>query len=217
MELVENKLKDLVKSSKDSLYVTVLAEEQFDSLGEPYAILRHIYQQLTELMLQLDMPLLDVRVFIKPYFCYLGNSMKTHEFHMRNDQYCNSMGSNMLEYQYRLQSFPNVAIGGTFDHLHAGHKLMLSVAAMLSSESILCGITDDQMLSGKSYRERIEDWNIRAARVRQFLTEFAPPEIRINLIRITDAHGPTITEPNLQALIVSPETIPGGISSKCAS
>lgn len=37
--------------------------------------------------------------------------------------------------------FPVTVIGGTFDHLHAGHKILLSMAAWIASEKLIVGIT----------------------------------------------------------------------------
>lgn len=33
------------------------------------------------------------------------------------------------------------AIGGTFDHLHAGHKVLLSMAAWIAEEKLIVGVT----------------------------------------------------------------------------
>lgn len=38
-------------------------------------------------------------------------------------------------------SHPVVALGGTFDHLHAGHKLFLSMAAWIASDKLIVGVT----------------------------------------------------------------------------
>lgn len=38
-------------------------------------------------------------------------------------------------------SFKRVAVGGTFDRLHAGHRLLLAVAAMVSEEDLNIGVT----------------------------------------------------------------------------
>ena len=38
-------------------------------------------------------------------------------------------------------SLPVVALGGTFDHLHAGHKILLSMAAWLSRKKVIVGVT----------------------------------------------------------------------------
>lgn len=38
-------------------------------------------------------------------------------------------------------AFPHVALGGTFDRLHAGHRLLLAVAAAVATEGIYVGVT----------------------------------------------------------------------------
>ena len=42
-----------------------------------------------------------------------------------------------------------VLVGGTFDHLHAGHLLLLSVAALYAEEHILCGVSGTWQQSGR--------------------------------------------------------------------
>jgi pantetheine-phosphate adenylyltransferase len=37
--------------------------------------------------------------------------------------------------------YPVVILGGTFDHLHAGHKILLSMGAWIASEKIIVGVT----------------------------------------------------------------------------
>lgn len=37
--------------------------------------------------------------------------------------------------------YPVSVIGGTFDHLHAGHKILLSMAAYITSQKLIVGIT----------------------------------------------------------------------------
>lgn len=44
-----------------------------------------------------------------------------------------------------------IALGGTFDHLHNGHKLLLSQAMLCSNSRILCGVTTDALLKKKAY------------------------------------------------------------------
>lgn len=38
-------------------------------------------------------------------------------------------------------SYPVVALGGTFDHLHAGHKILLSMAAWIATKKVIVGVT----------------------------------------------------------------------------
>lgn len=37
--------------------------------------------------------------------------------------------------------YPVAALGGTFDHLHAGHKILLSIGAWIASEKLIIGVT----------------------------------------------------------------------------
>ena len=40
---------------------------------------------------------------------------------------------------------PVVALGGTFDHLHAGHKILLSMAAWISRKKLIVGVTGSEL------------------------------------------------------------------------
>ena len=59
----------------------------------------------------------------------------------------------MSNYHFETQSqsnakYDNVVLGGTFDRLHNGHKILLSTALLLAKNSILCGINDGEMIKG---------------------------------------------------------------------
>ncbi|KAL1893692.1 hypothetical protein Cpir12675_003991 [Ceratocystis pirilliformis] len=68
-----------------------------------------------------------------------------------------------------------VCIGGTFDHLHVGHKLLLSGGALLldlsrdTKATFVVGITGDEMLKNKKFADLIEPWSHRARAVMRFL------------------------------------------------
>ena len=139
----------------------------------------------------------------------------------------------------------SVAVGGTFDHLHAGHKLLLTMTALvLDSEAIpgaclTIGITGDELLKNKSFKEELEDFPERQLAVQDFVLailglvslshvldstrriEGAPPHGRevhttfksgltIKYVEIFDPCGPTITDETITALILSAETRSGG-------
>ncbi|KZT09636.1 Nucleotidylyl transferase [Laetiporus sulphureus 93-53] len=104
--------------------------------------------------------------------------------------------------------FPVVALGGTFDHLHAGHKILLSMAAWIASEKLIVGITDDVLLKNKVNKEVLEKLPVRTARTRAFL-ELFKAGLEYDIVPINDVYGPTAWDPNVQALVVSKETLPG--------
>ena len=74
----------------------------------------------------------------------------------------------------------HVAVGGTFDHLHAGHKLLLTATALIlepstsradpQQRSLTIGITGDALLKNKKYAEVLESWEERQEAVYQFLS-----------------------------------------------
>ncbi|KAG1770359.1 hypothetical protein EV702DRAFT_1139092 [Suillus placidus] len=108
-------------------------------------------------------------------------------------------------------SYPVVALGGTFDHLHAGHKILLSMAAWIASSKIIVGITDDELLRNKSNKHVLESMAVRIERTRSFLQLFRP-DLEYEIVAIRDVYGPTGWDPNIQALVVSMETLPGAAS-----
>ncbi|KAI5855127.1 pantetheine-phosphate adenylyltransferase-like protein [Durotheca rogersii] len=72
-----------------------------------------------------------------------------------------------------------VCLGGTFDHLHLGHKLLLTAAAMLlkvpkegapSPCQFIIGVTGDELLKRKKYAEYVQPWDERATNIIDFLS-----------------------------------------------
>ncbi|KAG6877028.1 hypothetical protein C0993_010961 [Termitomyces sp. T159_Od127] len=109
---------------------------------------------------------------------------------------------------HKPSRLPVVALGGTFDHLHAGHKILLSMAAWITSEKIIVGVTDDVLLKKKSNPHLLQPLAERIERVRAFL-ELSRPGIEYEIVPIQDVYGPTGWDPNVQGLVVSQETVSG--------
>ncbi|PPR01091.1 hypothetical protein CVT26_015997 [Gymnopilus dilepis] len=129
-------------------------------------------------------------------------------------------------------AYPVTALGGTFDHLHSGHKILLSMAAYITCRKLIVGITgalrgftsfvhsvlihlitpcsttDDALLQSKANKHILEPLPVRTHKVRQFL-HFFKPEIEADIVPITDVYGPTGWDPDIQALVVSKETLGG--------
>jgi phosphopantetheine adenylyltransferase len=144
----------------------------------------------------------------------------------------------------------SVAVGGTFDHLHIGHKLLLTMfafvlgkrkasAAQQAPGTLTVGITGDALLKNKKFAEHLESWKRRQQSVHDFLTSiiyFADPieglvdvkelnapgpnghavhvsfpsGLTIKYVEIWDPFGPTITDKDITALVLSLETRGGG-------
>jgi len=56
-----------------------------------------------------------------------------------------------IECAQDLKVYKNVVLGGTFDRLHNGHKIMLSEAVLRCTEKLTVGVTDINMISGKNF------------------------------------------------------------------
>jgi len=111
-----------------------------------------------------------------------------------------------------LPQFNYVVMGGTFDHLHHGHKKLLTVAVSCMKPhggTLVVGVTSDAMLQKKSDSDLIEPLEFRKAHVTR-LVSFLAPNVRLQAVTITDPWGPAIVKENLQAIIVSTETLKGG-------
>ncbi|KAI4217601.1 MAG: hypothetical protein LQ351_000197 [Letrouitia transgressa] len=100
--------------------------------------------------------------------------------------------------------------------------------------TLAIGITGDELLKKKQFREYLEDWHQRQAAVEKFILSLlvlrSPSEISttsedshgkmiynklpsglvIKYVELFDAFGPTLTEESISALIVSGETRGGG-------
>lgn len=84
--------------------------------------------------------------------------------------------------QPRAHDHYSVAVGGTFDHLHIGHKLLLTMFAFLvpsisqqnsgseeQQRSLTIGITGDELLKNKSHHHLLESWHTREKAAWSFL------------------------------------------------
>lgn len=105
--------------------------------------------------------------------------------------------------------YKHAVLGGTFDRLHNAHKLLLSEAALRSNSKVTVGVTEENMLVTKTLWELVEDLDIRIANVHDFLTDICH-ELEFNVVAISDPFGPSITDPTMELIVVSQETLRGG-------
>ncbi|KAA1121704.1 hypothetical protein PGTUg99_019272 [Puccinia graminis f. sp. tritici] len=159
-------------------------------------ILCLIYVEIERHKALLDQLLIDAEVLID------GFSQRD-----RADSAFFSPSSSTLETENGL--FNTLALGGTFDHLHSGHKILLTMAAWLTTHRLIVGITDDELLKNKKHASQLEPIEVRQEAVRGFVERVGPSDLRTETPRLQDVYGPTATDPTIDGLLVSQETLPG--------
>jgi len=97
-------------------------------------------------------------------------------------------------------------LGGTFDHLHEGHKYLLKKALSISHK-IVVGLTTEELLKNKKYFSKLEDYKTRENNIKKFISSFTDLN-RIEIIKLNEPYGPPINDPEYEGLIVSQETYP---------
>lgn len=102
-------------------------------------------------------------------------------------------------------------MGGTFDHLHEGHKFLLRTALSLS-EFIEIGLTSQSLLENKRYASKLEDYETREEKLKEFISSFADLT-RVSIVEIKnwDDMNQYAQDPEYEGLILSQETYENGL------
>lgn len=95
--------------------------------------------------------------------------------------------------------YDHVVIGGTFDNLHSGHKMLISAAILRAKKSLTIGVTDSIMIKTKKLWELIEPCQTRIKKLEEFLMD-VEPRLEYRVVPITDLYGPTKDDPALQVM-----------------
>lgn len=110
----------------------------------------------------------------------------------------------------QLSRFAHVAVGGTFDRLHAGHRILLAASALLSTQHVYIGVTGDKLLANKQHAELLEPYDTRRDAAIAYM-QAVHPGLHITGGPLLDPKEPTAaaTDAKMEALVVSQETVSG--------
>ncbi len=96
-----------------------------------------------------------------------------------------------------------VAVGGTFDILHKGHIALLDKAFEVG-DHVIIGVTSDPLVARMGKRIS-NDYSRRVMNLSSILVNRYPSR-RFDIIMLDDEFGPTVTDPSIEAIVVSRET-----------
>ncbi|EAL63204.1 hypothetical protein DDB_G0288465 [Dictyostelium discoideum AX4] len=111
------------------------------------------------------------------------------------------IGKNLTKW---TPPFGGVVLGGTFDRMHPGHKVMLTMAALVCSDYMEVGITDNSILTSKKYSELITPFEFRSEKTLNFLKSINP-SVEYNMLKLVEPYANTMTSKKLECIVISPE------------
>jgi len=103
-----------------------------------------------------------------------------------------------------MSKFGKVAVGGTFDELHRGHKVLL-LKAFEIGERVLIGLCSDEFVNKLGKPHKTASYDERLRDLRNFLNNLGVAE-RAEVIPLNNPFGPTVTDRCIEAVVVSEET-----------
>jgi len=97
--------------------------------------------------------------------------------------------------------FKHIVCGGTFDHIHAGHKKLLD-ECILNGEKVTVGVATKALSRHKAYLSSLETYSKRVENVTSYNTS-------LNIYKLTDIFGPTLVNTSIDAICVTEDTVIG--------
>ena len=95
-------------------------------------------------------------------------------------------------------------MGGTFDHLHEGHKYLISTALSISKKVVI-GLTSESLLKNKEFFSKMQSYDERETAIISYISKISDIS-RVEIVKLEDPYGPPIHEEDYEGIIVSQET-----------
>ena len=103
-----------------------------------------------------------------------------------------------------MTKYKKVAVGGTFDELHTGHKVLL-LRAFEIGERVLIGLCSDEFVNKLRKPHKTASYEERLSELQTFLENLGVSG-KAEIIPLDNAFGPTVTDRCIEAIVVSDET-----------
>ena len=100
-----------------------------------------------------------------------------------------------------------VAVAGTFGPLHDGHRNLLRTALQYGDDGVIVGLTSDAFAQASRTRA-VPPFERRRTALKAAIEDLDEWDRSVDIRRLTDEHGIVSDDPEIDALVVSPETAP---------
>jgi pantetheine-phosphate adenylyltransferase len=103
-----------------------------------------------------------------------------------------------------MNKFRKVAVGGTFDEFHRGHKVLL-IKAFEVGEHVLIGLCSDEFVKKMGKPHVTAPYEERLKELCDFLRSLGVSD-KAEIVPLNDPYGNTLADRCIEALVVSEET-----------
>ncbi len=106
--------------------------------------------------------------------------------------------------------FEMVALGGTFDYFHRGHRALLDEGFEIGS-TLFIGVVSDALAHSLGKLPE-QPYNERFLGVARYIGQAHPGE-SFRLFQLQEPYGPLATDPSVEAVVVTPDSFDRGMEA----
>lgn len=104
-----------------------------------------------------------------------------------------------------MRLYNKVCLGGTFELLHKGHEKLLDTAFYIA-DKVVIGVTSDEFVKELNKAHKIRSYEVRVNNILKYLRKKGVAH-RAIIVKLNDPYGPSIEDPEIEAIVVSEETL----------
>ena len=98
-----------------------------------------------------------------------------------------------------------VALGGTFEQIHSGHRRLI-LSALQVGDRVIIGLSSDSFILTLRKNHKISNYQSRLAKLKTLLSEINELH-RVTIVPLNDPYGPAVTDEVISRIVVSPDTL----------